>query len=66
MIEYKIVENHDLSELQKMVELYLSKGWKPQGGVSVTKICDNQDQYGNPKPPSFLYVQAVDYSCETL
>lgn len=36
MMEYKVVKVNKINRLEEMVNLLISKGWKPLGGVSVS------------------------------
>lgn len=37
MIEYQLILASSPIKLQDMVNMYLSNGWKPQGGISTTQ-----------------------------
>ena len=35
-VDYKVVNNTNISDLCREVKVYISNGWEPQGGVSST------------------------------
>ncbi|MDV3537954.1 hypothetical protein CMU94_02305 [Elizabethkingia anophelis] len=37
-MEYKVISNSNLNELEKEINDYLTKGWKPQGGVCLVSF----------------------------
>jgi hypothetical protein len=37
-MEYKIITNGDWGELEAMVNERIKDGWKPQGGLSCTRV----------------------------
>lgn len=48
-MEYTTVETNTGEDLNHTVNLMISLGWHPQGGVSVTQtVIDHPGQYGMP------------------
>lgn len=41
---YKVIEHHDLEELQRLVNHYLNSGWEPVGGVAMTAPFSERQQ----------------------
>lgn len=44
-MEYKLIEDTDFLDFHEKVEKAIAMGWKPQGGVSVCSLYENEFAY---------------------
>lgn len=42
--DYKIIEHHNLEELQRLVNHYLNNGWEPLGGIAMSSPTSERQQ----------------------
>jgi len=57
-VKYKIIKSN-LEQLELLVKEELKSGWKLNGGAIHYHTNENEDMYGNIKPPTFFFAQTL-------